>query len=194
MIIYIILAGIAFLLLISIGWTWGSYNNFITGRQNIKTMWSNIKTEYQRRADLLYNLAEAVKSYAKFEKNTLVDVIAMRNGNFGRNAREEMSKMKSLDDFFSRLLVVFERYPKLKANETYKRLMREVRITEDRVNIARTEYNDVVRDYNLSVKMFPSNILASMFGFFENEYFESEEGVEKAPKLNLDINSPETTK
>jgi LemA protein len=150
-------------------------------------MWSNIKTEYQRRADLFYNLAESVKSYAKFEKTTLKDVIAMRGGNFGNSVPEGIEKMKGLDKLFAGLRVTFEAYPNLKANETYKRLMKEVRITEDRINIARTEYNDIVRDYNMFIVMFPSNTLARLFGFREWTYFESEAGSEKAPKMDLSI-------
>ncbi len=185
--IIIILAIIATILLIFIGWIWGGYNTLVGGTQNIKTMFSNMKTEYQRRADLFYNLAEAVKSYAKFEKNTLTEVIAMRNGNFGKNSKEAMTKMKKLDGFMSKLMLVVERYPKLRATEQYQTLMKETRITEDRINIVRTEYNDTVRDYNLFVVSFPSNILAGRFHFIEEDYFESEPDTDKAPKMDLAI-------
>lgn len=188
--IEIILIGLAVLfalVLAFIGWVWGGYNTLAKGMQNIKTMWSNIKTEYQRRADLFYNLAEAVKSYARFEKSTLVEVIAMRQGNFGKNPKEAMSKMRNLDGFLSKLMVVVEKYPKLRATEEYKTLMKETRITEDRINIARTEYNDTVREYNLTVVSFPSNILAGMFHFNEEQYFENEPETDKAPKMDLKI-------
>jgi len=175
----------AFLLLCFVGWLWGSYNLFVTGKQNIKTMWSNIKTEYQRRADMFYNLAETVKGYAKFEKDTMTQVIAMRNGNFGTGKAAELKNMKNLDNFFARLLAVFEAYPKLRAVEEYDRLMVNIRVTEDRVNVARVEYNDVVRDYNLSVNTFPNNLIANKFGFKEEAFFENEAGTEKAPKLDL---------
>jgi LemA protein len=95
--------------------------------------------------------------------------------------------MKGLDGFLNKLMVVVERYPKLKATEEYKQLMHETRITEDRINIARTEYNDTVRDYNLFVVSFPSNILAGMFRFKQEEYFENEPETDKAPKLNLSL-------
>ena len=170
-----------------IGWGWGSYNFFVTGQQNIETMFSNIKTEYQRRADLFYNLVEATKSHARFEKDTLTQVIAMRQGNFGSNPKEAMKKMQGFNGLLSKLMLVVERYPKLRSTEQYQILMKETRITEDRINIARTEYNDTVREYNLSVKTFPRNIVAGMFHFTEHEFFESEEGVEKAPKMNLEI-------
>ena len=186
-IIIIILAVILAIILAFIGWIWGGYNTLVAGVQNIKTMFSNMKTEYQRRADLFYNLAEAVKSYAKFEKNTLTEVIAMRNGNFGKNSKEAMSKMKGLDGLMSKLMLVVERYPKLRATEQYQSLMKETRITEDRINIVRTEYNDTVRDYNLFVVSFPSNVIAGMFKFKEEDYFESEPDTDKAPKMDLTI-------
>jgi len=186
-IIIIVLAIILAILLGFIGWIWGGYNTLVAGVQNIKTMFSNMKTEYQRRADLFYNLVEAVKSYAKFEKNTLTEVIAMRNGNFGKNSKEAMSKMKKLDGFMSKLMLVVERYPKLRATEQYQTLMKETRITEDRINIVRTEYNDTVRDYNLFVVSFPSNVIAGMFKFKEEDYFESESETDKAPKMDLTI-------
>jgi LemA protein len=168
------------------GWFIGGYNTLAGLKQNIKTMFSNIKTEYQRRADLIMNLAEATKSYAKFEKSTLTDVIAARNG-IGNTPKELMKGKKQLDSVLSKLMLVVERYPKLKANEQYKMLMHETRVTEDRVNLARTEYNDTVRDYNLFVVSFPSNVLAGMFHFKEEEYFENEADTDKCPKLDLRI-------
>ena len=185
--ILIVLAIIGFFLLVICGWVFGGYNTLVKGKQNIKTMFSNVKTEYQRRADLFMNLAEAVKSYAKFEKDTLTQVISMRQGNFGSNPKEAMSKMNKLNAFMGKLMVVVERYPKLRATEEYKTLMSETRITEDRINIARTNYNDVVREYNLFVVSFPSNFLAGMFNFKEEDYFENEEGTNKAPKMDLKI-------
>lgn len=190
MIIEILTIGAAAFIGVSVlfgGWVWGGYNTLVKGTQNIDTMFSNIKTEYQRRADLFYNLAEAVKSYAKFEKSTLVEVIAMRNGNFGKNPKEAMEKMKNLGGFLSKLMLVVERYPKLQATKQYQELMKETRITEDRINIARTEYNDTVREYNLYVKSFPSNIISSMFRFTEGTYFENDVETNAAPKLDLKI-------
>jgi LemA protein len=130
----IILAAIAFLVFVFGGWMWGTYNLFINGQQNIKNQWSNVLAEYQRRADLFYNLAQSVKSYAKFENKTMVQVTQARGGNFGKNKPEQIKSMGQLDDVFSnmlsRLLVVFEKYPKLKAIEQYHDFSKEVRITE----------------------------------------------------------------
>lgn len=184
----ILIIGVAVFLLIILGlagWLIGLYNTFVTAVQDIKNQWSNVKTEYQRRADLFMNLVESVKAYTKFEKETLTQVIQARSGNFGKTQAEEMKKLKGLDGVFGRLMVVFERYPKLKAGEQYKDLMNEIRITEDRINIARTDYNSLVRDYNVLIKMFPNNKLAQMFGYTESVFFENEKGTEKAPKIDM---------
>jgi LemA protein len=173
-------------IIILLGWGIGSYNTFVTAMQDIKNMFSNIKTEYQRRADLIYNLVESVKGYQKFEKETLTEVIKARQGiNFGKSQQDQMKKMGELDKFFSKLAVVFEKYPKLKTNEQYNTLTKELKLTENRINIARTDYNSIVRDYNIFIKEFPRFILANMFGFKEELFFENEKGTEKAPKIKL---------
>lgn len=188
----LILAAIAFLIFVIGGWIWGTYNLFINGQQNIKNQWSNVLAEYQRRADLFWNLAQAVKSYAKFENKTMVQVTQARGGNFGKSKVEQVKSMGKLDDAFSnmlsRLLVVFERYPKLKAIEQYHDFSKEVRITEDRVNIARTDYNGVVKEYNNNVLTFPNKILARWWGFIEEKFFLVERSLtDKDIKMNLDI-------
>jgi LemA protein len=190
-IILISLAVLIFIVLGSVGYIFGTFNRFINGRINIKAQWSNIKTEYQRRADLFYNLAEAVKSYAKFEKDTLTQVIQARGGNLGNSFKEQSNKMNKLDsgigNFLSRLLVVQERYPKLKANKEYSKLMDEVRITEDRINVGRTDYNELVRQYNFMIQSFPTNILAHMFHFNNEEFFENDTESNKPIRMNLKV-------
>lgn len=188
----LIIAIVAFLIFILGGWVWGSYNLFINGQQNIKNQWSNILAEYQRRADLFYNLAQAVRSYAKFENNTMVRVIKARGGNFGETKPDQIKNMTKLDDVFSnmlsRLLVVVEKYPNLKAIRQYHDFSKEVRITEDRVNIARTDYNGVVKEYNNNILTFPKNILAKMWSFAEEKFFLVERSLtEKDIKVDLDI-------
>jgi LemA protein len=168
-----------------VGWAIGTYNTFIVAVQDIKTQWSNIKTEYQRRADLFYNLVEAAKGYMKHERETLTKVIEARAGNFGPTKLKEMSKMKDLEKVFSKLAVVFERYPKLKANEQVNELMAEFNKTENRINIARTDYNALVRDYNIYVRTFPKNIIARHFSFKVEQFFENEPETNKAPKISF---------
>lgn len=169
-----------------VGWGIGSYNTFRVGQQDIKTQWSNIKTEYQRRADLFYNLVQAVKSVKKFEQETYIGLAAARSGSYGNNKASEMKKLKGLDGFFNRLMAVMEAYPKLQAHEQYKALMEEIRITEDRINIARTDYNEIVGDYNKLITTFPKMIIASLFRFPVEEFFQSDETEKTAPKINLD--------
>jgi LemA protein len=188
-----IFALLAFIVFVVGGWMLGTYNLFINGQQNIKTQWSNILAEYQRRADLFYNLAQAVKSYAKFEHNTLMHVTQARGGNFGKTKADQIKAMGKLDDSFanimSRLLVVFERYPKLEAIQQYHDFTKEVRITEDRVNIARTDYNGVVKEYNNNVLTFPNKILAVWWKFKEEKFFLTERPLnEKDIKMDLDVN------
>lgn len=186
MILAIILAVILFLVLITVGGGINSYNGFVTLRQDIKTQFSNIVTEYQRRTDLFYNLVESVKSFKKHERTTLKEVVEARSLSFGNSKKEDMKNLKKLDGIFSRLLAVFEQYPNLKSDEQHNKLMDELRVTEDRINVSRTDYNSVVNSYNVKVKRFPSNIVAGMFNFELEEYFKGEEGIENAPKIKLD--------
>lgn len=186
--IIIVFAVIIFLILVFAGWIVGIYNTLVTAFQDIKNQWSNVKTEYQRRADLFVNLAESVKSHARFEKTTLTEVIKARTGNFGTTPQQEMKSLKKLDNAFSRLLVTFERYPELHSNKLYKQLMEDVRETEDRVNVARTAYNDLVRDYNIYVKRFPNFYFANLFNYKEYEYFEVDTPeANKSPKMDLTV-------
>jgi LemA protein len=187
-----ILAILVFCIFAIGGWIWGTYNLFINGQQNIKTQWSNILAEYQRRADLFYNLAQAVKSYAKFEHDTMTHVTQARGGNFGKTKPDQIKAMANLDNAFasmmSRLLVVFEKYPKLQAIQQYHDFSKEVRITEDRINIARTDYNGVVKEYNNNVLTFPNKILGSWWGFKEEKFFLTERTLtEQDAKVNLDL-------
>ncbi len=181
----IILGIIALVLFIFVGWIIGIYNWFVNGDQNIKTQFSNIKTEYQRRADLFYNLVQAVKAHVKFEKGTLVEVTRMRNVNMGNSIPEGIKKMKGMDGVFSKLMVTFEAYPNLKSIQQFNKFTEETRITEDRINVARTDYNDVVREYNVKIKSFPSSILANMFNFNVEKYYINEEKTEYAPKVDF---------
>lgn len=177
----LLLTGLTF-----VGWVIGSYNSFVNAFHDVKNQWSNMKTEYQRRADLLYNLVQAVKSHKKFEKETLTAVIAARQGNFGQNKTAELKNLKNFDSIFNKLMLLFEAYPNLKSNEQHNKLMDEVRITEDRVNIARTDYNAIVNDYNVLLQEFPRNILASFFLWMPEEYFDNAPETNVAPRINLD--------
>jgi len=182
-----IIALFLFLVLVVGGWIIGAYNRFVALKQSIKTQWSNIKTEYQRRFDLFMNLVETVKSYKKHEKGTLIDVIKMRKAvNFVGDKKKQLKNMNFLDDMFSKLAVVVEQYPNLKANEQHNKLIEEIRITEDRINVARTDYNDIVRIYNTTIATFPTSIVANIFRFIEEKFYINEEKTDKAPTVKLD--------
>lgn len=170
---------------LTLGWGIGKYNTFRVGQQDIKTQWSNILTEYQRRADLFFNLVETTNSHKKFEKETLIGVAQARSGNFGSTKAEQMNKLKGLNGLFNRLMLVFEQYPNLKSYKQHNKLIDEIRITEDRINVARTDYNEIVGDYNKVVTMFPSNVIASIFKFEAANFFENEPETNKAPKIKL---------
>lgn len=192
MIIEILLVVLGLLILFvvsSFGWGIGSYNTFRVGQQDIKTQWSNILTEYQRRADLFYNLVQAVKSHKNFEKETLVQVIQARNSlniaNLPKTKGAQMKHLQGLDGFFNKLMVLIERYPKLQSFKQHDKLMEEVRITEDRINVARTDYNEIVGDYNKLVTTFPKNIIAGMFRFPTEQFFQNEANTTSAPKIDL---------
>ncbi len=187
MILLVIVLGIIlFVLLATIGWVIGSYNTFVHAFQDVMNQWSNIKTEYQRRADLFLNLVESTKSYKKFEKETMTAITQARGGNFGKTQAMQAKKLNALDGIFQKLMLVVEAYPNLKANEQHNTLMNEIRLTEDRINVARTDYNELVNDYNTLVLEFPKNILAHVFGFRAEAYFENEEEATKAPRIKLD--------
>lgn len=183
---FLILAIVLFLILVSIGSFVSSYNTFVSLRQDIRTQFSNIVTEYQRRTDMFYNLVQTVKSFKKHENKTLTEVVAARNLNFGQSKKQDMKNMKQLDGLFSKLMAVVEAYPNLKSDEQHNKLMDEIRITEDRINVSRTDYNNIVNTYNTRVKSFPSNIVAGMFNFDLEAYFEGQAGVEKAPQIDLE--------
>lgn len=187
-IILILIASLIGLCFILTGWGISKYNFFQSSRQDIENQWSNIKTEYQRRFDLFLNLAESVKSYKNHEKQTLVELTKARSMvNFaGNNIKQQVKNMGMLEGFFSKLMVANERYPELKADKTHLKLMDEIKISEERINIARTCFNDLVNEYNTEVKVFPSSIIANMNGFKVWEYYINEQISNSAPKIKLD--------
>lgn len=182
----IFVAVLGFVGLIAVGYTIGAYNTLTSNKEDISTQFSNIKTEYQRRLDLFVNLMESVKSFKKHEKGTLKEVIEARAKGITGTIPKQMQTMKGLEGLFSKLLAVFEQYPNLKSNEQHNKLMDEVRITEDRINVARTGFNTEVREYNILVKSFPSNIIAKMFKFKVSEFFKNDEGSDKPVRINLE--------
>lgn len=167
---------------------WGSYNTMTIAHVDMDTQWANVQTEYQRRGDLIINMAEIAKGYAGFEMDTLTAVAKARSMiSTGNTQVRQEEGMTQLDGAISRLLLVFEQYPQLKTVEQYNKLSDEMANTENRINIARTDYNSVVRSYNILISTFPKNLIASAFNFEKGMLFEADKGTETAPKLDMKL-------
>ncbi len=162
------------------------YNSLVNRSADVDSAWAQIENVLQRRADLIPNLVETVKGYASHEKEVISSVAEARAKLAGARGPEQAAAADSqLNSALSRLLVVVENYPQLKANENFTRLQDELAGSENRIATERRRYNEVVRDFNASVKRFPSNLFAGMFGFGAREYFEAAEGAEKVPQVKF---------
>ena len=177
------------------GWMKASYNEMVKLDEGVSTAWSNVQSQYQRRADLIPNLVNTVKGYAAHEKETLEGVIAARSKatqmtiDPSNLTEENMKKFQQaqgeLSSALGKLLMVQERYPELKANENFSELQAQLEGTENRIAVERNNFNKVVEEYNLKVRSFPNNILAGIFGFEKKSKFEAEAGSEKAPEVKF---------
>ena len=182
---------IGVLILIMVGGTLTTYNGLIAKDEAVATAWGNIQSQYQRRADLIPNLVSTVKGYAKHESETLENVMAARAKatqvtiNSDNLTPEKLKQYQAaqgeLSQALGRLMAVSENYPNLKANENFSELQAQLEGTENRINESRQIYNSAVQTYNVSVRRFPANIVAGMFGFDKKNQFEAEAGAEKAP-------------
>lgn len=186
---------IGVLILIMVGGTLTTYNGLIAKDEAVATAWGNIQSQYQRRADLIPNLVSTVKGYAKHESETLENVMAARAKatqvtiNSDNLTPEKLKQYQAaqgeLSQALGRLMAVSENYPNLKANENFSELQAQLEGTENRINERRQIYNSAVQTYNVSVRRFPANIVAGMFGFDKKNQFEAEAGAEKAPKVEF---------
>ncbi|MBN2668595.1 MAG: LemA family protein [Bacteroidales bacterium] len=173
----------------------GSYNKMVKGDQNVKEQWANVETAYQRRADLIPNLVNTVKGYAEHEKETLREVMEARSKatsvnidakDLNANSFAQFQEAQSgLTSALSKLMVVMERYPDLKANQNFMELQAQLEGTENRIAVERRKFNETVKAFNQTVLGFPNNMLANMYGFEEKEFFKSEEGAQTAPKVEF---------
>ncbi len=163
-----------------------TYNSLVQLRNKVRDQFSQIDVQLKRRADLIPNLVETVKGYAKHEENTLKEVIEMRNKavNAG-SVNEKIAANNELTGALNKLLAVAESYPDLKANENFKELQKDLKDTEDKISYARQFYNDSAMLYNNLVDMFPSNLVASIFKFKNFEYFKIEESEKETPKVKF---------
>jgi LemA protein len=171
------------------------YNKLVTQDEAINQAWAQVENAYQRRADLIPNLVETVKGYANFEKSTLTDVIEARAkatsvtvdpSNLSPEAIQNFQTAQNgLTSSLSRLMVVVEKYPDLKANQNFLELQAQLEGTENRISFERKKFNDVVGAYNTARRVFPRNIIAGIFGFKERGYFKADEGAAKAPAVKF---------
>lgn len=172
-----------------------SYNSMVSQEEAVRTAWSNVENQYQRRADLIPNLVNTVKGYAAHEKETFDAVVSARakatqtTVSIDDLTPEKMEAYQraqgEVGSALSRLLAVTENYPELKANENFQTLQAQLEGTENRISVERRNFNDVARAYNTSIRRFPKNIFAGMFGFEKRPYFEAQEGAEKAPEVKF---------
>lgn len=177
---------IVLILLILVATVWGSYNNLVRLNQGVDNSWANVETQYQRRIDLIPNLVNVVQSYAKFEKELLTNITAIRSQwQTAQTPEQQVNAANQFESAISKLLLISENYPDLKASEQFKALQDNLVETENMVSVARTRYNDAVRQYNTATKVFPSNVIASWFGFTQRTYFQSRPGAENAPQVNI---------
>ena len=162
------------------------YNTLVTENEAVDGAWSEVQNQLQRRNDLVPNLVETVKGFAKQEQEVLVKVTEARSRVAGAGTpAETMAASNELSNALSRLLVVVEKYPELKSDQNFLRLQDELAGTENRLAVARKRYNDTVQAYNTTSKRFPTNLLAMVFGFESREYFEAPESAQAAPKVTF---------
>ena len=167
----------------------------VTMQEGVTAQWSQVENVYQRRSDLIPNLVSTVKGYADFEKETLTQVIEARAKATAVNINPEKLDAQSLQTFqnaqsglssaLSRLMVVVEKYPELKANQGFLDLQAQLEGTENRITVERQKFNQTAQSYNTFIRTFPKNIFAGMFGFEKKAYFEAEKGAEKAPQVKF---------
>src|SRR6184192_1212397 len=198
----VLLAILLFIVVIAALALGGSYNRLVRLQQTVDQQWAQVQNVYQRRADLIPNLVNTVAGSANFEKSTLTEVTNAR-ASVGRvqldpnKAPEDAEQLKKfqaaqgqLSNALSRLLVVSENYPQLRATEAFQNLQAQLEGTENRISVERNNYNSAVQDLNAALERFPTNMLNKMFAFKPRAFFQAEAGSEKAPTVNFNFGSP----
>jgi LemA protein len=183
----LVVGGIVVLLALVVGGSLvGRYNSLVTASEQIDGAWAQVENVLQRRADLIPNLVETVKGFAAQERGIFVEVADARSRLAGAAGPAEAAAANAgLTSALGRLLAIAENYPQLKSNENFLRLQDELAGTENRISVERMRYNDAVRDFNASIRRFPDNLLAGVFGLGAREYFEAAEGAEKPPQVDF---------
>jgi LemA protein len=191
-----ILGGLLLVVILTIGWGVGVYNKIVAKDQGVKSAWSQVENQYQRRYDLIPNLVETVKGFAKQEKDVLIGVTEARASvgqmkvtpevlNNPQAFQNFQRAQDGLSSALSRLMVVVEKYPELKSNQNFLELQSQLEGTENRIAVERRRFNEIVQEFNSMVLGFPTKIIASFGGFHEAQYFQSIAGSEKAPQVKF---------
>jgi LemA protein len=176
-------------------WGMSGYNSLVTSREEVNSQWGNVQSQYQRRSDLIPNLVSTVKGYATHESSTLEGVVAARakatqvtidpKNLTPQKLQEYQAAQGQVSSALGKLLMITENYPDLKANQNFLELQAQLEGTENRISVERDRYNETAKSYDISIKRVPKSILASIFGFEDKPYFESEKGSEKAPSVKF---------
>ena len=179
----------------SVVWIANTYNRMVVAQEAVSTEWSNVESQYQRRADLIPNLVSTVKGYATHEAQTLEAVVNARAkatqttvdmSNFSRDDFEKYQEVQGeLNSALGRLMMITENYPDLKANQNFRDLQEQLEGTENRIQVARQSYNNTARAYNTLIRRFPNNIFSGMFGFDIVTYFRADANAEQAPQVSF---------
>lgn len=182
----ILLIGIVLILAAVVIYGIITYNFFVSKEESIRNAWAQVENQMQRRYDLIPNLVESVKGYAQHEREVFEHVADARAKLAGaKTTQEKIDAANELEGMLARLLVIVENYPALRASETFTRLMDELAGTENRLAVERMRYNDQVQDFNQRTRRFPSNVIASIFGFQKHAFFEAPATAKEAPKVQF---------
>lgn len=174
------------IVLVIVGFMWSTYNNLVTKNEEVDNQWAQVETQYQRRFDLIPNLVGSVKGIMAQEEKIFGDLADARTKYAGANTVNGKAEAATqVESALSRLLVIMENYPQLKSADTVQTLMVQLEGTENRVSVERKRYNDIVKELNVTVKRFPTNMIAGTFGFDERIYFDAVEGSEVVPTVEL---------
>jgi LemA protein len=172
------------ILVILVLWVMGTYNSLISLSVAIDNSWANVQAQYQRRYDLIPRLVNTTQAYAQFEKSTLTEITELRSRwQTTTDVNQRIQIAQQTDSAIARLLVVFENYPQLRTIEALRALQDELSGTENRIAVARMDYNRVVASYNAAIRYFPGNLIANIFGFTSKPYFAATGGAENAPNV-----------
>jgi LemA protein len=190
-----VLGFIAMVVIGSISWGVGQYNNMVSADEAVGTQWANVESQYQRRSDLIPNLVNTVKGYAKHEEGTFTAVVEARakatqtvidpTNLTEENMAKYQAAQSQVSSALSRLLVTVEQYPELKANQNFLELQAQLEGTENRISVERQRFNESAKGFNTMIRQFPKSIIASIGGFEKKAYFKAEDGAEQAPEVTF---------